>query len=102
MIAAVAILLAFPLGYFLSSRQAAMTTYAVAYLWAFTFQAVYLMPLFLENYLSFEGGRTRIVTPFPWDYGAVTFGILLAGLALVEAGHRVGRRRGRARALRPA
>ena len=43
MIAVVTILLAFPLGFFVSSRLAAMTTYAVAYLWAFTFQTLYLM-----------------------------------------------------------
>ena len=43
MIAIVSILLAFPLGYRMRSVFAARTTYAVAYLWAFTFQTVYLM-----------------------------------------------------------
>ena len=43
MIAVVTVLLAFPLGYFLRSRLAANTTYAVAYLWAFIFQTLYLM-----------------------------------------------------------
>ena len=52
MIAVVTILLAFPLGYFVSSRLAANTVYAVAYLWAFVFQGVYLM---LD---SINAGRT--------------------------------------------
>ncbi len=43
MIAIVTVLAAFPLGFLLSSRFAATTTYAVAYLWAFTFQTLYLL-----------------------------------------------------------
>ena len=43
MIAVVTLLLAFPLGYFVRSRLAASTAYAVAYLWAFIFQTLYLM-----------------------------------------------------------
>ncbi len=43
MIAVVTVLGAFALGYFLRSRLAANTAYAVAYLWAFTFQTLYLM-----------------------------------------------------------
>ena len=43
MIAVVTVLCAFPLGYFLRSRLAATTTYAVAYLWAFVFQTLYLL-----------------------------------------------------------
>ena len=42
MIAVVTVLSAFPLGYLLRSRLAANTTYAVAYLWAFIFQTLYL------------------------------------------------------------
>lgn len=43
MIAVVAVLLAVPLGYFLTSRLAANAAYAVAYLWAFTFQTLSLL-----------------------------------------------------------
>ena len=43
MIAIVTILLAFPLGFFVRSHLAANTAYAIAYLWAFVFQGIYLM-----------------------------------------------------------
>ncbi|MEJ7744514.1 MAG: hypothetical protein WKF73_19455 [Nocardioidaceae bacterium] len=43
MIAVVTLVLAFPLGYFLTSRLAANTAYAIAYLWAFAFQTLYLL-----------------------------------------------------------
>ena len=43
MIAVVTVLSAFALGYFMRSRLAANTTYAVAYLWAFTYQTLYLI-----------------------------------------------------------
>ncbi len=42
MIAVVTLLCAFPLGWFLRSRLAANTAYAIAYLWAFCFQTLYL------------------------------------------------------------
>ena len=42
MIAVVTVLLAFPLGYLLRSHLAANVAYAIAYLWAFTFQTLYL------------------------------------------------------------
>ena len=99
MIAVVTILLAFPLGYFLTSALAARTCYAVAYLWAFTFQTLYLMLDALtadaEN-PAFETGR------FPVGYGVVTLGIFVVGFALVEAGHRVARRRTSRRVPQPA
>ena len=43
MIAVVTILAAFPLGFFLRNRLAANTAYAIAYLWAFVFQSLYLL-----------------------------------------------------------
>ncbi len=64
MIAIVTVLIAFPAGYFLKSHLAANTLYAVAYLWAFVFQGVYLM-LDLGN-----DGAAFSVDAFPWDYGA--------------------------------
>ena len=89
MIAIVTILLAVPAGYLMRSRLAAMTTYAVAYLWAFMFQTLYLV---LDSFGSgshpaFEAGD------FPWQYGVVTLAIFGIGFGLVEAGHRLARRR---------
>ena len=49
MIAVVTVLLAFPLGYLLRSHLAANVAYAIAYLWAFTYQTLYLT-------LSWVGG----------------------------------------------
>ena len=42
MVAIITLLLCVPLGWFVRSRLAANTTYAVAYLWAFVFQTLYL------------------------------------------------------------
>lgn len=89
MIAIVTILLAVPAGYLMRSRLAAMTTYAVAYLWAFMFQTLYLV---LD---SFGGGSHPAFEAgdFPWQYGVVTLAIFGIGFGLVEAGHRLARRR---------
>ena len=56
-----------------------MTAYAVAYLWAFCFQTLYLL---LD---SLGGGSAPAfeVGTFPWSYGLVTLGILGVGLGLV-------------------
>ena len=89
MIAVVTLLAAFPLGFFLSHRLAANMTYAVAYLWAFVFQSVYLM---LD---SLDGGANPAFTTseFPVAYGAVALAIFAVGFGLVQLGHRVGRGR---------
>lgn len=89
MIAVVTILSAFPLGYFLASRLAANTTYAVAYLWAFVFQGIYLM---LD---SLDGGANPAfeTSEFPLSYGLVCLAIFVGGFGLVQLGHRVGRGR---------
>ncbi len=64
MIAVVTVLLAFPCGYFLSSRLAANTAYAIAYLWAFLFQTLYLLLDALDggNDPAFEPGTFRCPT----------------------------------------
>ncbi len=93
MIAVVTVLLAFPLGYFLRSRLAANTAYAIAYLWAFAFQTQYLMLDSLGDGKdpAFRAGE------FPWSYGVVTLAIFLAGFAVVSLGHWLrGRRTGAA------
>jgi hypothetical protein len=93
MIAIVTILLAFPLGFLVRSRLAATTTYAVAYLWAFTFQTLYLLLDALDRSDgAFEPGE------FPLSYGVVASAIFALGLGLVQLGHRVGRGRRERRA----
>ena len=89
MIAIVTVLGAFALGYVFRSRLAAMSTYSFAYLWAFTFQTLYLLLDSLGESASpaFETGE------FPLSYGLVTLAIFLVGFGLVEVGHRVARRR---------
>lgn len=92
MIAVVTILLAFPLGLLLSSRLAANLTYAVVYLWCFVFQTLYLL---LPSLGADGAAGTAPFDPevFPLDYGLVTLTVLVAGFALVAAGHWVRTRR---------
>jgi hypothetical protein len=91
MVAVVTLLLAFPLGYFVSSRLAASTAYAIAYLWAFVFQGIYLMLDMLDGATNpaFEPGT------FPLGYGVVTLAIFAAGFGLVNLGHWVKARSSR-------
>ena len=85
MIAVVTILLAFPLGFFLRSHLAANTAYAIAYLWAFVYQGVYLL---LD---AMHGGRDAFdPKEFPLSYGLVALAIFGVGFGLVALGHRVG------------
>lgn len=93
MIGVVAILVAFPLGYLMSSYFAANMTYAVAYLWAFTFQSVYLLPMFLEDLGVAAPGGDAVTEEFPLGYGIVTLSVFLIGLALVRLGRWVRQRR---------
>ena len=90
MIAIVTVLLAFPLGFFLRSHLAANTAYAIAYLWAFTFQGIYLMR-------SWVGGDhsafPKDPDTMPVSYGLVAGGIFAVGFGLVALGRRVGARR---------
>ena len=65
-IAVVAVLLAFPLGFFLKARLTACVVYAIAYLWSFTFQTLYLL-------LAREGGDYSAFSEdpvFPLSYGS--------------------------------
>jgi hypothetical protein len=88
MIAVVTVLLAFPLGYFLRSHLAANVTYAIAYLWAFTFQTLYL------TLSSFGGDESAFAKDeFPLSYGLVAAAIFAVGFGLVALGHRLGARR---------
>lgn len=96
MIAIVTLLAAFPLGYILRSRFVASMWYAVAYLWAFVYQTLYLT---LD---SFNGGTGGAFEPqeFPLGYGLVTLSIFMAGFALVDLGRWVRHRRSRRTAAR--
>ena len=89
MIAIVTVLAAFPLGFFLRNRLAANTAYAIAYLWAFVYQTLYLL---LD---AINGSKDAAFEPseFPLSYGIVAISIFLAGFGLVQLGHRVGRGR---------
>ncbi len=90
MIAIVTVLLAFPAGYLFRSHLAANVAYAIAYLWAFTFQGLYLTR-------SWVGGDTSAFPKnpdaLPLAYGLVAAGIFAVGFGLVALGHRVGARR---------
>jgi hypothetical protein len=93
MIAVVTILGAFALGYFMKSRLAANTAYAVAYLWAFTFQTLYLMLDMLSDGRTLNDEPAFVPEEFPWQYGVVTLMIFLVGFGLVNLGHWVRARR---------
>jgi len=90
MIAVVTVLLAFPLGFFLRSHLAANVAYSIAYLWAFTFQGIYLTR-------SWVGGDDSAFAKnpdaLPIEYGLVAAAIFAVGFGLVALGHRLGARR---------
>jgi hypothetical protein len=89
MIAMVTLLCAFPLGFLVRSRLAANTAYAIAYLWAFVFQGIYLMLDMLDH------GKDPAFEPdtFPVSYGVVALSIFAVGFGLVQLGHWAGRGR---------
>ena len=90
MIAAVMVLVALPAGYLLRSHLAANVTYATAYLWAFSFQNLYLSRMWV-------GGDTsafpKDADTLPLEYGAVATVVLAVGFGLVALGRRLGARR---------
>ncbi|MEO6604252.1 MAG: hypothetical protein ABIN55_01440 [Aeromicrobium sp.] len=95
MIAIVTVLLAFPLGFFVRSHLNANVAYAIAYLWAFTFQGVYLTRMWVGGD---DSAFAKDPDTIPVSYGLVTVAIFAAGFGLVAAGHKVGSKR-RNRAL---
>lgn len=90
MIAVITILVAFPLGYLIRSRQAANTAYAVAYLWSFMFQTLYLL---LDSLGADVANASFPPGEFPLSYGLVTLAIFVAGFGLVALGHRLAAHR---------
>jgi hypothetical protein len=77
MIAVVTVVLCLPLGWFVRSRLVANTTYAVAYLWAFVFQTLYLQ----LDAATFPPGE------FPLSYGLATASVFAVGFGLIAAAH---------------
>jgi hypothetical protein len=98
MIAVVTVLLAFPLGYLVKSRLSANTTYAVAYLWAFVFQTMYLT----LDVINESANPAFEPEEFPLAYGLVTLAIFGTGFGFVALGHWVRARRSRARGVQRA
>ncbi|VXA94646.1 hypothetical protein [Aeromicrobium sp. 9AM] len=90
MIAIVTVLLAFPLGFFLRSHLAANVAYAIAYLWAFTFQGLYLTRMWVGGD---DSAFPKNPDTMPVGYGLVTLAIFAVGFGLVAVGQRVGSRR---------
>lgn len=90
MIALVTILVAFPAGLLLRSHLAANVAYAIAYLWAFSFQGLYLVR-------SWVGGDDSAFAKdpdaLPVSYGVVGAAMFAIGFGLVAVGHRVRVRR---------
>lgn len=90
MIAIVVVLVAFPAGYLLRSRLAANVTYAIAYLWAYSFQNVHLTRMWVGGD---ESAFVKDPSSMPISYGLFTLGIFAIGFGLVALGHRLGARR---------
>lgn len=91
MIAAVMVLVALPAGYVLRSHLAANVTFAIAYLWAFSFQNLYLTRMWVggDDSAFPKDGDTM-----PLEYGSMTLIVLVLGFGLVALGHRLRARRG--------
>jgi hypothetical protein len=92
MIVIVTLLTAFPLGFLLRNRLAAVGAYAALYLYAFTFQTGYLTRAWVQgDDAAFARGAD-----FGLEYLLVTAAVAAIGCGLVLLGHHLGaRRRGR-------
>jgi CHASE2 domain-containing sensor protein len=90
MIAIVTVLLAFPFGYFMRNRLTANVSYAIAYLWAFTYQGLYLTRMWVGGDNS---AFDKDPDALPISYGLVAAGIFGVGFGLVALGQWVGARR---------
>ena len=100
MIVVLAVLAAFPLGWYVGTRTTAFLVFGLAFAHVFTFQTAQLV-------LEATRGSTAAFGDLQaddWDWFGDTIGYLvvttvvyLAGLALVAAGHALRRRRTRGR-----
>jgi hypothetical protein len=89
MIAIITLLVAFPAGWFLSTRTA-FVVYGTAYLWGLSFQSLYLTRIWV-------GGDTSAFPAdpdtLPVSYGVVSATIYAVGAGLIVLGGRLRRRR---------
>ncbi|MFF9127840.1 hypothetical protein ACF09J_32030 [Streptomyces sp. NPDC014889] len=82
----VMVLAAFPLGYLIRSRTAALVTYIAIHSFMFSFQNTSLLMEWLGgDHSAFPKGAT---SP-PWSYLLVNLAIYAAGLGLVALGGKV-------------
>lgn len=89
MIAIVTLLVAFPLGFLLRNRLAAVVAYLALYLYAFTFQTGYLTRAWVQG----DDSAFARQADLGLSYLAVTAAILAIGCGLVALGHHLGTRR---------
>lgn len=90
MIAITTVLLALPLGFLVRNQLVASVAYAIAYLWAFTFQSLYLARMWVGgDHSAFPKDPDTL----PISYGVVASAIFAVGFGLVAVGHRLGARR---------
>ena len=90
MIAVITVLVALPAGYLLRSHLAANVAYAIAYLWAFSFQNLYLSRMWVGGD---ESAFPKDPNSLPISYGIFTAGLFGVGFGLVALGHRMRTRR---------
>jgi hypothetical protein len=88
------LLVAFPLGFFVTKRLTAIIAYLAGHLPLFTFQTLHLITNWAEGDEAAFGG------PFPksdaeavFGYGVVNLVIYLAGFGLLQLGHWLGAKR---------
>jgi cytochrome c biogenesis factor len=88
----VALLVPFPLGYFIRNRMAAYLAYVAVHSFVFTFQSTSLVREWVGgDYSAFAKDPATA----PWPYGLVNLAIYAAGLGLVALGSKVGATRRR-------
>jgi hypothetical protein len=89
MIAIITVLVAFPAGWFLSTRTA-FVVYGTAYLWGLSFQGLYLTRMWVGGDTSaFPADPDTI----PVSYGVVSVAIYAVGAGLIVLAARLRRRR---------
>lgn len=88
----VAVLVPFPLGFFVRNRMAAYLAYVAVYSFTFTYQT---MELLREWVRGDDAAFPRDAASPAWQYALVNLVIYAAGIGLVTLGHTVRNRRRR-------
>ena len=91
MIAIATLLVAFPAGFFVRNRLAAFVTYIAVFAYCFTFQGMYLLPMFTHE--AGPNDWPKNDNKWPISYFVMTASIYVVGFGLVALGHHVGRKR---------